>query len=53
MHDFLTESAFLDKYNILTAVNQIDVRPMGYKGYLAKQTGDWLSVYYIARFQLE
>ena len=53
MHDFLAESAFLDKYHILTAVNQIDVHPWGYKGYLANQTGDWLSVYYLARFQLE
>ena len=47
MHDFLAESAFFEKYHILTAVNQIDVRPWGYKGYLANQTGDCLSVYYL------
>ena len=39
-----------EKIPFLTAVNQIDVRPGGSKGYL---TGDWLSVYYLARFQLE
>ena len=53
MHDFSAESAFSEKYRILTAVNQIDVRPCGFKGYLANQTGDYLSVYYLARFQLE